>query len=61
MTYHLIHCILLNHLGEPIPIPKEKGKTWQQALAEPIVSTSTPYSILDLGCGSGIWAMDMAK
>ena len=60
MVHHLVHCIILGQLGESIKTPT--GRTQQQALASPIVNTlTTPYSIADMGCGSGIWACDMAR
>lgn len=71
MTHHMVHCILLGHVDkEPMlgddnrPIGNvgtiNKKDTVHQALAQPMVMSQTPYSILDLGCGSGIWACDMA-
>lgn len=60
MVHHLVHCIILNHTGEPLQL--SNGKTQQQALARPITTSQTPpYSIADIGCGSGIWACDMAR
>jgi ubiquinone/menaquinone biosynthesis C-methylase UbiE len=59
MVHHLVHCIILNQLGESIQTPN--GRTQQQALAKPIVDKTPPYSIADMGCGSGIWACDMAR
>lgn len=58
MIYHLVHCIVLNQLGQPIKATN--GHSYKQALARPIIMSQTPYSILDLGCGTGIWASDMA-
>ncbi|GAB7322556.1 hypothetical protein MBLNU13_g03475t1 [Cladosporium sp. NU13] len=59
MLYHLIHGIILNHTGTAI---ENEGSQYVQAVARPIVPSQTPpYSILDLGCGTGIWASDMAR
>lgn len=59
MLYHLIHGIILNHTGKDI---ENEGSQYVQAVARPIVPSQTPpYSILDLGCGTGIWASDMAR
>ena len=59
MLYHLIHGIILNHTGTDF---ESEGTSYVQAVARPIVPSQTPpYSILDLGCGTGIWASDMAR
>lgn len=59
MMYHLIHGIILNHTGKDI---ENEGSQYVQAVARPLVPSQTPpYSILDLGCGTGIWASDMAR
>jgi ubiquinone/menaquinone biosynthesis C-methylase UbiE len=58
MLYHLIHGIILNHTGASI---ENEGTQYVQAVAKPMVPSQTPYSILDLGCGTGIWASDMAR
>jgi 2-polyprenyl-3-methyl-5-hydroxy-6-metoxy-1,4-benzoquinol methylase len=58
MLYHLIHGIILNHTGASIV---DENNTYMQAVARPMVPSQTPYSILDLGCGTGIWASDMAR
>jgi len=60
MIYHLIHGIILNHTGGSAIV--NDGNQYVQAVAKPIVPSQTPpYSILDLGCGTGIWASDMAR
>lgn len=71
MMHHMVHCILLGHVDkEPMlgddnrpmmNVGINKRDAVQQALAMPMHVSQTPYSILDLGCGSGIWACDMAK
>jgi 2-polyprenyl-3-methyl-5-hydroxy-6-metoxy-1,4-benzoquinol methylase len=59
MLYHLIHGIILKHTGTNIV---NEGNQYVQAVAEPMVKPELPpYSILDLGCGTGIWASDMAR
>lgn len=60
MVHHLVHCIILNQTDEGLQLPD--GRTQHQALARPIADSKTPpYSIFDVGCGSGIWACDMAR
>ncbi|KAM0694553.1 hypothetical protein Q7P36_004909 [Cladosporium allicinum] len=58
MVHHLVHCIILQHYGETIKTPE--GRSQPSALARPVID-QTPYSIADMGCGSGIWACDMAS
>jgi hypothetical protein len=58
MVHHLVHCIIFQHYGETIKTPE--GRSQPSALAKPVID-QTPYSIADMGCGSGIWACDMAR
>jgi len=50
MLHHLVHAVIL----------KQVAPDSVQAQALPVVK-QTPYSILDLGTGTGIWACDMAQ
>ena len=58
MIYHLVHAIILNHCE--VKVDKD-GNQSIEAVAKPLVSSQIPYSILDIGCGTGIWAADMAR
>ena len=48
VCHHLIYKCILRHVDK------------QNALAAPLIAQD-PNLILDLGCGSGAWCMDMAK
>lgn len=60
MLHHLVHAVILKQFAPP-GVDQFGNKTEHlQAQALPLVK-QTPYSILDLGTGTGIWACDMAK
>lgn len=48
MMHHLIYAAILGHQSQPGVV-----------LAKPI-KNETPYSVLDIGTGSGIWACDIS-